>query len=144
MSVCVMSYFTHLECSVPCGAPRLDPKQKHFLCSCGAPLLARYDLDGARSWSRDLLRGRDSKLWRYRELMPLFDGEEPVTLGEGFTPLFHARSLGATIGLDRLYIKDESLNPTNSFKARGQSAAITRARYLGAKTIALPTAGNAG
>ena len=60
--------------------------------------------------------------------MPLFDGEEPVTLGEGFTPLFHARALGATLGLDRLYIKDESLNPTNSFKARGQSAAITRAQ----------------
>jgi len=139
-----MSFFTHLECSVPCGAPRLDPKQKHFLCSCGAPLLARYDLDGARSWPRDSLRGRESNMWRYRELMPLFDGEQPVTLDEGFTPLFHATALGATIGLDRLYIKDESLNPTNSFKARGQSAAITRARYLGAKTIALPTAGNAG
>ena len=83
-------------------------------------------------------------MWRYRELLPLFDGETPVTLGEGFTPLFHARALGATLGLDRLYIKDESLNPTNSFKARGQSAAITRASYLGAKTIALPTAGNAG
>jgi threonine synthase len=83
-------------------------------------------------------------MWRYRELMPLFDGEEPVTLGEGLTPLFHARALGATLGLDRLYIKDESLNPTNSFKARGQSAAITRAKYLGAKTISLPTAGNAG
>jgi threonine synthase len=139
-----MSYFTHLDCSVPCGALRLDPKQQHFLCSCGAPLLARYDLGGARSWSRDSLRGRESNMWRYRELMPLFDGEEPVTLGEGFTPLFHARALGARIGLDRLFIKDESLNPTNSFKARGQSAAVTRARYLGAKTIALPTAGNAG
>jgi threonine synthase len=76
--------------------------------------------------------------------MPLFDGEQPVTLGEGFTPLVHARSLGKSLGLDRLYVKDESLNPTNSFKARGQSAAITRAKYLGAKTIALPTAGNAG
>jgi len=83
-------------------------------------------------------------MWRYRELMPLFDGEEPISLGEGFTPLFHARSLGAALGLDRLYVKDESLNPTNSFKARGQSTAITRAKYLGAETIALPTAGNAG
>jgi threonine synthase len=83
-------------------------------------------------------------MWRYRELMPIFDGEDPITLGEGFTPLFHARSLGRSVGLDRLYIKDESLNPTNSFKARGQSAAITRAKYLGATTIALPTAGNAG
>ncbi len=139
-----MSYFTHLECSVPCGAPILDPRGNHHLCTCGAPLLARYDLDKARAWSRDSLRGREANMWRYRELLPLFDGEEPVTLGEGFTPLFHTRALGATLGLDRLYIKDESLNPTNSFKARGQSAAITRAKYLGAKTIALPTAGNAG
>src|SRR5256714_6961982 len=83
-------------------------------------------------------------MWRYRELLPLFDGEAPVTLGEGFTPLFQASALGATVGLDGLYIKDESLNPPNSFKARGQSAAITRAKYLGATTIALPTAGNAG
>jgi len=139
-----MSFFTHLECSVPCGAPTLNPRERHFLCSCGAPLLARYDLDAARRWSKESLAGREPNMWRYRELMPLFDGEEPITLGEGFTPLFHARSLGRSVGLDRLYIKDESLNPTNSFKARGQSAAITRAKYLGAKTIALPTAGNAG
>ena len=139
-----MSYFTHLECSVPCGAPTLDPHGRHFLCSCGAPLLARYDLEAAKSLKRDVLRGREPTLWRYRELLPLFDGEQPVTLGEGFTPLIHARALGASIGLDRLYVKDESLNPTNSFKARGQSAAITRAKYIGATTIALPTAGNAG
>ncbi len=139
-----MSFFTHLECSVPCGAPALDPRTIHHLCACGAPLLARYDLEKARSWTRESLVGREPNMWRYRELLPLFDGELPVTLGEGFTPLFHARALGATLGLDRLYIKDESLNPTNSFKARGQSAAITRAKYLGAKTIALPTAGNAG
>ena len=76
--------------------------------------------------------------------MPLFDGEEPVTLGEGFTPLVHARRLGATVGLDKLFVKDESLNPTNSFKARGQSAAVTRAKYLGATTLSVPSAGNAG
>src|SRR5207249_9835563 len=139
-----MSFFTHLECSVPCGAPSLNPRERHFLCTCGAPLLARYDLDAARAWTRDSLAGRAPTMWRYRELMPLFDGEAPVTLGEGFTPLVHAKRLGSTIGLDRLYIKDESLNPTNSFKARGQSAAITRAKYIGAQTIALPTAGNAG
>ena len=129
---------------MPCGAPALDPHDRHFLCRCGAPLLARYDLEAACAWSRDSLAGRASTMWRYREMMPIFDGEQPVTLGEGFTPLVHARSLGASLGLDRLYIKDESLNPTNSFKARGQSAAITRAMYLGAKTVALPTAGNAG
>jgi threonine synthase len=139
-----VTFFSHLECSVPCGAAPLDPHQRHHLCACGAPLLARYDLVRARAWSRDSLAGREPNMWRYREMLPLFDDESPVTLGEGFTPLFHAAALGATIGLDRLYIKDESLNPTNSFKARGQSAAITRAKYLGAKTIALPTAGNAG
>src|SRR5918993_5967341 len=76
--------------------------------------------------------------------MPLLAGDEPVTLGEGFTPLIHAKRLGATIGLDRLLIKDESLNPTNSFKARGLSAAISRAKALRAETVFLPTAGNAG
>jgi threonine synthase len=139
-----MSFFSHLECSVPCGAPTRDPRERHFLCSCGAPLLARYDLDQARGWPRESLKGRDPSMWRYREMLPIYDNESPVTLGEGFTPLFHARRLGASLGLDSLYIKDESLNPTNSFKARGQSAAITRAKYLGAHTIALPTAGNAG
>jgi threonine synthase len=138
------SFFSHLECSVPCGAPRLDPAGRHHLCSCGAPLLARYDMEAARSWTRDSLRDREPTMWRYRELMPLLAGEEPVTLGEGYTPLMHARALGGRLGLDRLYIKDESLNPTNSFKARGQSAAITRARATGATTIAVPSAGNAG
>ena len=139
-----MSFFTHLECSVPCGAPPLDPRGRHHLCRCGAPLLARYDLQQARRWRPETLAGRPASMWRYRELMPLFDGESPVTLGEGFTPLFHAATLGRTLGLERLYVKDESLNPTNSFKARGQSAAITRAKHLGTETIALPTAGNAG
>ena len=83
-------------------------------------------------------------MWRYREMLPLLPNESPVALGEGFTPLISARSLGARLGLDWLYIKDESLNPTNSFKARGQSAAITRARGLGATTVSVPSAGNAG
>jgi threonine synthase len=138
-------YFTHLECSSKCGAGPFNPREAHFLCSsCGMPLLARYDLKAARAWSRDSLTGREPNMWRYREMMPLLPGDTPVTLGEGFTPLFHAQRLGKTLGLDRLFIKDESLNPTNSFKARGQSAAITRAKALGAETIALPTAGNAG
>jgi threonine synthase len=138
-------FFTHLECAAGCGAGPFDPREKHFLCpSCSLPLLARYDLAVAKGWSRDSLKGREASMWRYREMMPLLPGDEPVTLGEGFTPLIHATRLGAMLGLERLYIKDESLNPTNSFKARGQSAAITRARALGAETIALPTAGNAG
>jgi threonine synthase len=76
--------------------------------------------------------------------MPIFEHEAPVSLGEGFTPLLHAATLGARLGLDWLYVKDESLNPTNSFKARGQSAAITRARALGVTTVSVPSAGNAG
>jgi threonine synthase len=138
-----MSYFSHLECSVPCGAPAYDPRQPQHLCTCGAPLLARYDLAAARQWRRDTLAGRDASMWRYRELLPLFDGEAPVTLGEGWTPLIHAARLGRDLGIERLFVKDESLNPTNSFKARGLSAAVTRAWHLGATTLAVPSAGNA-
>jgi threonine synthase len=138
-----MSYFSHLECSVPCGAPAYDARQPQHLCTCGAPLLARYDLVAARQWRRDTLAGRDASMWRYRELLPLFDGEAPVTLGEGWTPLIHAARLGRDLGIERLFVKDESLNPTNSFKARGLSAAVTRAWHLGATTLAVPSAGNA-
>jgi threonine synthase len=143
-----MPYFTHLECSVPCGAAPRDPHSVHHLCSCGAPLLARYDLEAVRTaWRRESLADREPTMWRYREVLPLFAesaGEVPVTLGEGWTPLVHAQRLGRRLGLDALYIKDESLNPTNSFKARGLSAAVTRAFYLGAKTLSIPSAGNAG
>ncbi len=139
------SYFTHLECSSGCGAGPFDPRELHFLCpSCKLPMLARYDLKAARSWKKESLAGRAPNMWRYREMLPLLAGDEPVTLGEGFTPLIHAKRLGATLGLDRLLIKDESLNPTNSFKARGLSAAISRAKALRAETVYLSTAGNAG
>src|SRR4026209_200144 len=70
-------FFTHLECSRHCGAPVLDPRQRHHLCRCGAPLLARYDLDAARGWSRDSLKDREPNMWRYRELMPIVAGETP-------------------------------------------------------------------
>ena len=138
------SFFTHLECSRPCGAPILNPRERHHLCRCGAPLLARYNLGRARRWSRDAIKDRAPNMWRYRELMPVFENEAPVSLGEGLTPLFHATRLGGRLGLDWLYVKDESLNPTNSFKARGQSAAITRACALGITTVSVPSAGNAG
>jgi threonine synthase len=138
-----LSFFTHLECSAPCGAAPYDPRVEQHLCTCGAPLLARYDLDRARAWRRESLVGRESSMWRYRELLPLFDGEAPITLGEGWTPLIHARRLGAALGMARLFVKDESLNPTNSFKARGLSAAVTRAFHLGATALAVPSAGNA-
>ena len=140
-----MSFFTHLECSVPCGAPARDPRQVNHLCSCGAPLLARYDLGAvAKSWRKESLAGRPSNMWRYHEVMPLFDGEAPITLGEGWTPLVHAERLARTLDLPHVYVKDESLNPTNSFKARGLAAAVTRAKRLGAQALSIPTAGNAG
>jgi threonine synthase len=138
-----MSLFSHLDCSLPCGAGPFDPKVEQHLCSCGAPLLARYALDAASSWRRESLAGRERSMWRYRELMPLFDGEAPVTLGEGWTPLIHATRLGGALEMSRVYVKDESLNPTNSFKARGLSAAVTRAAHLGAHTLSVPSAGNA-
>jgi len=137
------SYFTHLECSVPCGAGPFNARERHHLCPCGAPLLARYDLHAARGLTRSALAGREPTMWRYRELMPVFVDEQPVSLGEGFTPLIHARRLGAAAGLPHLYIKDESLNPTNSFKARGQATAVTRAKALGARVLSVPSAGNA-
>jgi len=143
------SYFTQLECAVPCGAGPYDPGSIHHLCACGMPLLARYDLEALRrSWSRDALAGREPTMWRYREAMPLLAPhgalEAPVSLGEGWTPLIRADRLGRSLGLERLFVKDESLNPTNSFKARGLSAAVTRAFHLGVKTLSIPTAGNAG
>ena len=139
-----MSTLTHLECSAACGAPPLDPEQVRHLCTCGAPLLARYDLAAAANrWTRESLRDRPPTMWRYREALPPADGAGPVTLGEGFTPLAHAGRLGAAMGMAQLYIKDESDNPTNSFKARGMSAAVTVARRLGATTVSVPSAGNA-
>jgi threonine synthase len=139
-----MSFFTHLECSVPCGDERFDARVEQHLCpKCGMPLLARYDLDAARALRRESLAGREASMWRYRELMPLFEAEQPISLGEGWTPLVHARRLGGSLGLSRLFVKDESLNPTNSFKARGLSAAVTRAKALGATTLSVPSAGNA-
>ena len=121
----------------------LDHTIRQNLCrSCHAPLLARYDLTAAaRTLSTEALRGRVHSMWRYAEVLP---GGPPVTLGEGMTPLLHARHLGAELGLSRLFVKEEGQNPTNSFKARGVSAAVTVAKGLGVETIALPTAGNAG
>jgi threonine synthase len=129
-----------LECS-QCGK-KYDAAVEQHLCTCGRPLLARYDLKrAAKTLSIKDLASRPRTLWRYREVLP--DGE-PVSLGEGMTALVHASRLGASMGLARLYVKDEGLNPTGSFKARGMTTAVTRAKQLGAKTLAAPTAGNAG
>src|ERR1700736_1214209 len=129
-----------LECS-QCGK-KYDAAAEQHLCTCGKPLLARYDLKrAAKTLTLKDLSARPRTLWRYREVLP--DGD-PVTLGEGMTPFVHALRLGASMGLKHLYVKDEGLNPTGSFKARGMTAAVTRAKQLGAKTLAAPTAGNAG
>ena len=105
----------------------------------------RYDLDSVRRvLPRSELRMRRSDMWRYRELLPVTDDANVVSLGEGWTPTLHARRLGKALGMSDLYIKDESLNPTQSFKARGMSTAVSMAKELGVKKVAAPSAGNAG
>jgi threonine synthase len=121
---------------------KFDASREQHLCSCGRPLLARYDLGRARATlTLENLKSRPASLWRYAEVLP---DDPPISLGEGLTPLLHTRRLGATMGLANLYVKDEGLNPTGSFKARGMSTAVSRAKSLGAKILAAPTAGNAG
>jgi threonine synthase len=121
---------------------KYDAEIEQHLCICGKPLLVRYDLkNAAATLTLDNLAKRVRTLWRYREVLP---PGNPVTLGEGMTPLIPTARLGASMGLQRLYVKDEGLNPTGSFKARGMTAAVTRAKQLGAKILAAPTAGNAG
>ena len=154
-----------LECSA-CGK-KYDASVEQHLCTCGKPLLARYDLRRAAvTLTLENLKSRPRTLWRYAEVLP---NDPPVSLGEGLTALVHAERLGKAIltpgagaaakrsiphtaesarseggGLRRLFIKDEGLNPTGSFKARGMTTAVSRAKQLGAKALAAPTAGNAG
>src|SRR4030095_6667308 len=137
------SALSHLECSRSQCRKVLEHSIAQNLCTaCGSPLLARYDLAMApRSLTLVTLRSCSRVIWRYEEVMPR---AIPVTLGEGMTPLVHARRLGERLGLRNLCIKDKGQNPTGSFKARGLSAAVSMARELGVETIALPTAGNAG
>ncbi|MCI0567121.1 MAG: threonine synthase [Acidobacteria bacterium] len=133
-----VSRIDHLECS-RCGRRR-SANELAGLCDCGAPLLARYRLSPGEVSTR-LLRDRPWDMWRYREVMP---PGEPVTLGEGGTPLLLVRRLSREVGLEQLWIKEEGGNPTGSFKARGLSAAVTMAKHCGAPELAIPSAGNAG
>ena len=136
----MLSTLKHLECSSCKKIYEHDRLQN--LCTCGKPLLARYDLKAAaKTLTRAALANRPSNMWRYAEVLP---GNPPVSLGEGMTPVLHARRAGAAVGLQNLYVKDEGLNPTGSFKARGLSAAVTQAKAYGAAALAIPTAGNAG
>ncbi|HWO72137.1 MAG TPA: threonine synthase [Dehalococcoidia bacterium] len=137
------SYLSHLECSA-CGAI-WSADELHTLCrACGKVLFARYDLDSARtSLKRDDFGSREPGIWRWRELLPVRDEANIVALGEGGTPLLRARGLEQRLGAREVYIKDEGLNPTGTFKARGLSAAVSRAKELGVSSIAVPSAGNA-
>ena len=134
---------THLECGA-CGL-RHEARRLQNLCTqCGKPLLVRYDLQkAAKSLTKERLSSRAPDLWRYREVLPVEADGNVVTLGEGFTPLVHASRLGASLGMSQLYIKDEGQNPTQSFKARGMTAAVSMAKELGVQKLAVPSAGNA-
>ena len=133
----------HLECAA-CNLKHEARRLLNLCTECGKPLLVRYDLDAAaRTLNRDSLRGRRSDMWRYREVLPVEQDENVISLGEGLTPLLRTEKLARELGIDELYIKDESQNPTQSFKARGMSAAVSMAKELGAKKLAAPSAGNA-
>src|SRR6059058_691029 len=138
--VSMSSNLVELECSA-CGK-KYDASKEQHLCTCGKPLLVRYDLRrAAATLNLEALKSRPRTMWRYTEVLP---NDAPVSLGEGMTALIHVGRLGASMGLQRLYVKDEGLNPTGSFKARGMTTAVSRAKQLGARVLAAPTAGNAG
>jgi threonine synthase len=139
----VSGFATHLECSR--GGEDFPLEQVAQVCKThAAPLLVRYDLVRARAAvKRDELAARPATLWRYRELLPMAT-DDRVSLGEPITPLDDAPKLGHALGIATLRIKDEGLLPTGTFKARGAAVGVTRAVELGVRTLALPTAGNAG
>src|SRR5438477_9273092 len=140
---CAM-FLTHLECSA-CGRQHDWSRLQNLCAACQKPLFAIVDLAAvSRTVKRETLAAREKSLWRYREVLPPPDGVEPVSLGEGGTPLLRAARFGSAVGLSELWIKDESQNPTQSFKARGMSVAVSMAKYLGATKLAVPSAGNAG
>jgi threonine synthase len=140
----MQSYLTHLECG-NCGATYSSHQLINLCTACARPLLPRYDLVAARAaFPRDALANRAPTLWRYAEMLPVQDEAYRFTLGEGFTPLLRLPRLGASLGMTHLLAKDEGLNPTGSFKARGLVMAVARAAELGVKALAIPSAGNAG
>ncbi len=137
------SQITHLECTL-CGKNYSHRKPMRLCPDDQKPLYARYDLQkAAETLTPESLSGRASNMWRYEEVMPVEKSESVITLGEGFTPLFKAERLGSSLGMDELFIKDEGVNPTGSFKARGLSAAVSMAHQLGEMKLTMPSAGNA-
>ena len=140
----VTSFLVNLECS-GCGTIYSSNEIHTFCPECQSPLVARYDLAAVRSQvDRDAIRRRARGMWRWHELLPVMSPENFVFLGEGDTALLPVPRVGAQLGLPNLYVKDESSNPTGSFKARGLAAAISKARELGIQKVIIPTAGNAG
>lgn len=138
-----MSFAQEIVCA-RCGK-RFALSELLNLCPCGSPLLVRYNIEKAKTaFVKSALQGRVASLWRYRELLPVQNDANLVSLGEGHTPLLDAQKLGAELGLRQLWIKDEAQNPTGSFKDRGLSLAISRAKELDVKKAAIPSAGNAG
>ncbi len=133
---------THLECAA-CGKKH-EAGKLHNLCECGGPLLVRYDLAKVRtSWNRDHLKDAPGNMWRYLPVLPVRNSSSVISLGEGMTPLIETRRLGARLGARDLWVKDEGINPTGSFKARGLSCAIAMCAELGVRKVAIPSAGNA-
>ena len=136
-------HFTHLTCTL-CGKVHDAAIPQNVSTCCSKPLFARYDLAAAaRTMTKKSLRSRVKSLWRYREVLPVKNESDIVTLGEGWTPLLPAPRLGAKHGLKNLFIKDEAQNPTCSFKARGMTAAVSMAKQYGLNKLAVPSAGNA-
>jgi threonine synthase len=137
------SALSYLDCP-KCGLTYF-PDQVIGLCSCGSPLLARYDLDEVRAGlTKEEVAARPPDLWRYHELLPVRSAENVVSLGEGMTPLLALPAYGRELGVDRLLMKDEGLIPTGTFKARGAAVGVSRAAEVGVRKIAMPTNGNAG
>jgi threonine synthase len=137
-----MTTITHLECSL-CGK-RYAAGQIHNLCECGGPLLVRYDLEKLRtSWSRDWIPNGPSSMWRYAPVLPVSKPAAMISLGEGMTPLIETRRLAKRLGASDVWVKDEGVNPTGSFKARGLSCAVSMCAELGIQKVAIPSAGNA-
>lgn len=140
----INSFITHLECS-KCHKEYSHLQIQTFCPDCKATLLPRYDLDAVkRQIDRDEISHRKKGMWRWHELLPVLHQEDQVSLGEGDTPLLSLPRLERELGLSRLFVKDESNNPTGSFKARGLAAAISKAKELGVEKVIIPTAGNAG
>lgn len=150
MQICVVCelfpamFLTHLNCT-SCGLRHEWSRLQNLCTACRKPLFPVYDLAKAgRVFTREALSARGKSLWRYREVLPLPAGVEPISLGEGGTPLLRVARFGGELGLANLWVKDEAQNPTQTFKARGMAVAVSMAKHLGATRLAVPTAGNAG